>query len=97
MMLIMNENCSSLVLCFYHASLYFIIQILRLVCCDFLCQECLTIKLENKDDALAVQEPEEVVQGVEGGGVVKMVLDDVVGLLLEPVGGGIQWLISSHF
>lgn len=36
-------------------------------------------------------------QGVEGGGVVKMVLDDVVGLLLEPVGGGIQWLISSHF
>lgn len=38
-----------------------------------------------------------MVQGVEGGGVVKMVLDDVVGLLLEPVGGGIQWLISSHF
>lgn len=31
-----------------------------------------------------------MVQGVEGGGVVKMVLDDVVGLLLEPVGGGIQ-------
>lgn len=38
-----------------------------------------------------------MVQGVEGGGVVKMVLDDVVGLLLEPVGGGMQWLISSHF
>lgn len=38
-----------------------------------------------------------MVQGVEGGGVVKKVLDDVVGLLLEPVGGGIQWLISSHF
>lgn len=38
-----------------------------------------------------------MVQGVEGGGVVKMVLDDVVGLLLEPVGGGIQWLISNHF
>lgn len=38
-----------------------------------------------------------MVQAVEGGGVVKMVLDDVVGLLLEPVGGGIQWLISSHF
>lgn len=38
-----------------------------------------------------------MVQGVEGGGIVKMVLDDVVGLLLEPVGGGIQWLISSHF
>lgn len=38
-----------------------------------------------------------MVQGVEGGGVVKMVLDDVVGLLLEPVGSGIQWLISSHF
>lgn len=38
-----------------------------------------------------------MVQGVEGGGMVKMVLDDVVGLLLEPVGGGIQWLISSHF
>lgn len=38
-----------------------------------------------------------MVQGVEGGGVVKMVLDDVVGLLLEPVRGGIQWLISSHF
>lgn len=31
-----------------------------------------------------------MVQGVEGGGMVKMVLDDVVGLLLEPVGGGIQ-------
>lgn len=31
-----------------------------------------------------------MVQGVEGGGVVKMVLDDVVGLLLEPVVGGIQ-------
>lgn len=29
--------------------------------------------------------------------MVKMVLDDVVGLLLEPVGGGIQGLISSHF
>lgn len=38
-----------------------------------------------------------MVQGVEGGGMVKMVLDDVVGLLLEPVGVGIQWLISSHF
>lgn len=38
-----------------------------------------------------------MVQVVEGGGMVKMVLDDVVGLLLEPVGGGIQWLISSHF
>lgn len=38
-----------------------------------------------------------MVQGVEGGGMVKMVLDDVVGLLLEPVGGGIQWLITSHF
>lgn len=38
-----------------------------------------------------------MVQGVEGGGMVKMVLYDVVGLLLEPVGGGIQWLISSHF
>lgn len=38
-----------------------------------------------------------MVQGVEGGGMVKMVLDDVVGLLLEPVGGGIQWLISSHY
>lgn len=38
-----------------------------------------------------------MVHGVEGGGMVKMVLDDVVGLLLEPVGGGIQWLISSHF
>lgn len=38
-----------------------------------------------------------MVQGVEGGGMVKMVLDDVVGLLLEPVGGGIQWLIRSHF
>lgn len=38
-----------------------------------------------------------MVQGVESGGMVKMVLDDVVGLLLEPVGGGIQWLISSHF
>lgn len=38
-----------------------------------------------------------MVQGVEGGGMVKMVLDDVVGLLLKPVGGGIQWLISSHF
>lgn len=38
-----------------------------------------------------------MVQGVEGGGMVKMVLNDVVGLLLEPVGGGIQWRISSHF
>lgn len=38
-----------------------------------------------------------MVQGVEGGGVVKVVLDDVVGLLLEPVGGGVHWLVSTHF
>lgn len=38
-----------------------------------------------------------MVQGVEGGGVVEVVLNDVVGLLLEPVGGGIQWLVSIHF
>lgn len=38
-----------------------------------------------------------MVQGVEGGGVVEVMLNDVVGLLLEPVGGGIQWLVSTHF
>lgn len=38
-----------------------------------------------------------MVQGVEGGGMVEVVLNDVVGLLLEPVRSGIQWLVSTHF
>ena len=52
-----------------------------------------TIKLEDEDDTLAVKQPEKLQQCVQTMVVVEVVLQDVVGLLLQPVRGAVHRLV----
>ena len=54
-----------------------------------------TIKLEDEDHALAVQQLEELQQCVQTVVVVEVVLQDVVGLLLQPVRRAVHRLVRG--
>lgn len=54
-----------------------------------------TIKLEDENDTLAVQQPEKLQQCVQTVVVVEVVLQDVVGLLLQPVRGAVHRLVRG--